>query len=170
MTEELQNKTLFDELLEEYDEKVIALAQHLGLELAITESDYELDPTEEFETEEEKEERLQELKEEKEEAIQNIKDNLNNITETSWGSFDYYGDEYLVLTDDEADSTMEDALDNYIDECIIPEIPDAWANYFDSEAWKRDARMDGRGHILNRYDGTEYEEKVNGTWYYIYRQ
>ena len=28
--------------------------------------------------------------------------------------------------------------------------------------------IDGRGHILNGYDGTEYEQKVNGTTYYIY--
>lgn len=27
---------------------------------------------------------------------------------------------------------------------------------------------DGRGHILNGYDGTEYEQEVNGTTYYIY--
>ena len=43
-------------------------------------------------------------------------------------------------------------------------------NYFDEEAWKSDARMDGRGHIISRYDGCENEEKVNGTWYYIFRQ
>ena len=29
--------------------------------------------------------------------------------------------------------------------------------YFDREAWKRDARMDGRGHCLGSYDGGEYE-------------
>lgn len=29
--------------------------------------------------------------------------------------------------------------------------------------------MDGRGHIISSYDGTEYDETVEGTTYYIYR-
>lgn len=28
--------------------------------------------------------------------------------------------------------------------------------------------IDGRGHILNRYDGNEYEVEVNGVTYYLY--
>ena len=63
---------------------------------------------------------------------------------------------------------MEDQqLDNYIDECL--DIPEHIKPYFDEEAWKRDARMDGRGHIISTHDGCEYEETVNGTTYYIYR-
>ena len=37
------------------------------------------------------------------------------------------------------------------------------------DAWKRDARMDGRGHSLSSYDGHENEETVEGTTFYIYR-
>ena len=81
--------------------------------------------------------------------------------------FSYYNEDYLVLTDSEADDMEDQRLDNYIDECL--EIPDDIRPYFDEEAWKRDARMDGRGHIISSYDGCEYEEKVNDTWYYIYR-
>ena len=75
-----------------------------------------------------------------------------------------------MLTDDEADDRWEEELQMYIDECIIPELPDFAARYFDEEAWKRDARFDGRGHSIARYDGCENEEEVNGTWYFIYRQ
>ena len=83
---------------------------------------------------------------------------------------EYYNEEYEVLTDSEADDRWDDELNNYIDECILPELPDHLQNYFDEEEWKRDARFDGRGHAISRYDGREEEIKINGTWYFIYRQ
>lgn len=67
----------------------------------------------------------------------------------------YEGKDLLVLTDEEADSAWEDSLDEYIDQVILPEIPNYSQSYFDREAWKNDARMDGRGHALARYDGDE---------------
>lgn len=78
--------------------------------------------------------------------------------------------EYRILTEDEADEAWEESLDNYIEECILPEIPKTYHFYFDEKAWKRDARMDGRGHALNSYDGTEYEIKFNDAYYFIYRE
>lgn len=77
--------------------------------------------------------------------------------------------EYAVLTEGEADRAWEAALDSYLDECVLPELPDSVRFYFDGEAWKRDARFDGRGHALSSYDGNEHEVKVNGVWLYIYR-
>lgn len=41
--------------------------------------------------------------------------------------------------------------------------------YFDSDKFKRDARIDGRGHSLSGYDGSEAEQKFNDTWFFIYR-
>jgi len=85
---------------------------------------------------------------------------------------EYYevdGSEYRVLTDDEADRANDESIENYIDECILPELPEQYRHYFDDEAFKRDARMDGRGHNLNYYDGTEYEVKINDEWYFIYQ-
>jgi len=75
--------------------------------------------------------------------------------------------EYLVVTDDEADELWDQSLDSYIDDCL--EIPETMAAYFDREAWKKDARMDGRGHSLSGYDGEECEETVDDVTYYIYR-
>jgi hypothetical protein len=86
-------------------------------------------------------------------------------------SYDHYGmviyslgsQEYSVGTDDEADSAWDQELDNYIEECIEPELEKVavgnLAPYikFDADLWKRDARMDGRGHALSRYDGDEIE-------------
>ena len=85
-------------------------------------------------------------------------------------AFDTDGEgEYLVYTDAEADDAWDESLDQYIDDCIIPELPEFAARYFDVEAWKRDARYDGRGHSLSGYDGEENEIQVDGTWFYIYR-
>ena len=78
-----------------------------------------------------------------------------------------YPNEYLVLTDDEADVVWEERLDSYIDECL--EIPDHLQSYFDEEAWKRDARMDGRGHSISSYDGCEYDVEIDGETLYIFR-
>ena len=105
--------------------------------------------------------------------IEDDENELENLHESSYDEnvIEYYGEEYEVLTDEEADDRWEQELDNYIDECIMPEIKDdLLRRYFDEEAWKRDARFDGRGHAISRYDGAEYEEKINDTWYYIYRQ
>lgn len=84
---------------------------------------------------------------------------------------DYYifeGEEYLICTDDEADTYWDEDLENYIDECVLPEIPERYRNYFDKVAFK-DCEVDGRGHSLARYDGVENEVKIDDTWYYLYR-
>jgi len=80
-------------------------------------------------------------------------------------TFEANGEEYLVVTDDEADVLWEEDLDNYIDEIILSELPEPYRNYFDDEAWKSDAKDDGRAHSLARYDGNENEQDG----FYIYR-
>jgi hypothetical protein len=80
------------------------------------------------------------------------------------------GEEYLVLTDDEADSAFRESVESYIDDCILHEIPKAYRPYFDADSFIRDVELsDGRGHTLASYDGEENEEKVDGEWFYIYR-
>ena len=164
-------KELKQEVLSEYDERVIALAQHLGLDIDFDESVYELNPDNldvEF-TQEEIEENEKEKQEGLDEAINNFKNELDNIVEDYDNRFSYYNEEYLVLTDEKADEEEDRQLDNYLEECIYPELPENIRYYFDDEKWKRDAKMDGRGHNISTYDGTEYEETVEGTTYYIYR-
>ena len=90
---------------------------------------------------------------------------------------DDYTVDYMVLTDSEADEKWEESLDSYIEECITPEIDKlsegagnlSYYITFDEETWKRDARMDGRGHSLSSYDGHENEETIEGETFYIYR-
>ena len=76
--------------------------------------------------------------------------------------------EYLILTDDEADTKARESL----------EVGEIWmmavqaGNTTSSlDDWIDDVlNIDGRANELNRYDGTEYSETINGTDYYIYRQ
>lgn len=65
--------------------------------------------------------------------------------------------EYAVGTDAEADEAWDQALDSYLDECVLPELPETAKRYFDCDAWKADARHDGRGHALGSYNGDELE-------------
>lgn len=83
--------------------------------------------------------------------------------------YEEHGD-YLVATDEEADDLWEQDLNNYIDDCILPELSKHYQKYFDRDAFISDAKCDGRGYSLGKYDGNENEEIVNGTTYYIYRQ
>ena len=83
--------------------------------------------------------------------------------------FDINGETILCLTDSEADDRWEEELDLYIEDCILPEIPEFCRNYFDDEKWKDDARNDGRGNAISRYDGDENEIEVDYEWFYIYR-
>lgn len=99
----------------------------------------------------------------------------DEIIEDYNNNFSYGNEEYLVVTDEEADELWDEDLENYIDECILPDLNKRYHNYFDREAWKEDARRDGRGHSLNRYDGREEEERVEVGFdeyetFYIYRQ
>ena len=109
-----------------------------------------------------------------EERIEALADHLeltgeewNDITEGYDETILEYGQqEYMVLTDDEANDRWEESLDSYIDEFIIPELPEHLKYYFDDEAWKRDARLnDGRGHSLSTYDGCEHDG-INGLFIY----
>lgn len=95
---------------------------------------------------------------------------INEIDDIEEGNNNYWtvqGVSYLAGTDEEMDDIWNDYLESYIDDCL--EIPKEMERYFDREAWKSDARMDGRGHSLNSYDGGEEEINLNGVYYYAYK-
>ena len=81
------------------------------------------------------------------------------------------GGTYEVLTDAEADQRWEESLESYLEDCIYPELPEFARNYFDDEAWKRDARYDGRGHAIALYDGEDNDavDPLTGEQYVIIR-
>jgi hypothetical protein len=76
------------------------------------------------------------------------------------------GAEYRVLNDDEKEEAWDEALENYLDEGCVE---GADSPYFNREAWKKDARMDGVGHCLACYDGCENEYHTGNEWWYLFR-
>ena len=90
---------------------------------------------------------------------------------TSSNLFTAGSEEYLVLTDDEADDAEDTYLENYIDDVL--DADNTCGFYFDRESWKDDAKIDGRGHSLATYDGDECSVNVNfrgeDNTFYLYR-
>lgn len=59
-----------------------------------------------------------------------------------------WDDDYLGVYD-----SWQDYIDDYIDECILPEIPDMYRYYFDNEAFGRDVRYEGFHSIYDLSNG-----------------
>lgn len=83
--------------------------------------------------------------------------------------YDYHGltvvshgsAEYAVGTGIEANDAWDQSLDSYLDDCgVLDAMPENLRRYFDRDAWKSDARHNGRGHSLSSYDGEELD--LNG--------
>lgn len=101
-------------------------------------------------------------------------DELEEVGDGPYGygvSFKYGRWEFAVMTDDEADAAWEESIEYYVDECILPELPEWCQSYFDTERFKRDAKIDGRGHSLATYDGDEHGivDPVTNSYFVMYR-
>ena len=77
-------------------------------------------------------------------------------------------DEWLVLTDSEADIRCREYAETYAEDARS-EIPNHLQAYFDEDKYIEDLLDNGRGELLASYDGAEREQEVNGTTYYIYK-
>ena len=97
-------------------------------------------------------------------------DEIDDIIEHGDCRWTVQGTDYLCGNDEEMDEAWEQSLENYLDECVLPELPENMREYFDKEAWIEDAKVDGRAHSLNRYDGTEASVVTLNSTIYIYRQ
>lgn len=149
-------------------EKHLALAQHLGLEVFEFEGNYYVGANQD---------EFEDLNQKSDWSFDEAYVESNylrldaEIEQSSHDDsrFEYGSEEYLVCTDEEADSEWDTYMDNFIDDCVLCELPENYRRYFDSEKFKKDCSYDGRGTNLAGYDGNENEETVNDTNYYIYR-
>lgn len=86
--------------------------------------------------------------------------------------FEWKGTTFHVLDEWDREAASHEALENYIDECVLNQIPKTLRFYFDTAKFIQDALItDGYGHTLNSsYDGREYEHQSpeRDEWFYIY--
>ena len=76
------------------------------------------------------------------------------------------GENYLVVTDDEADDKAREQITQYLDD-ELSHVPGYLRNYFDIDTYVEDVILnDGRGIILNQYNSEEIERNN----IYMYRQ
>ena len=147
------------------------------------------------------------MKDEKIKALADFLEVETDEIETSQyydNGFSYGNQEYLVLTDKEADEKAEEEITESLwafnadfilrhcstydemgcyefeqaekslrraqEECCESLNPLVKALIEDMGDFVEDAIMsDGRGHFISHYDGNEYEENIDGQWFYIYR-
>ncbi len=76
--------------------------------------------------------------------------------------------EYMVLTESEADTRADEYLmdDDYLWKSAV-ESGNTTSGQQEWADWV--INCDGRGSVLNHYDGCEESEEIKGVWYYIYR-
>lgn len=78
--------------------------------------------------------------------------------------------EYFVLTDEEADALAEQWAEELAEEAKY-QLPEHLQRYFDQDLYVSDYLQDGRGPILNSYNGDEDSITLdNGSVYFIYRR
>ncbi len=79
-------------------------------------------------------------------------------------------EEYWVLTDDEADEKAELEAHYHLEDAL-DQIPFDLQKYFDNDKYISDYMSDGRGYLLDIYNGSEDSITLdNGSVFYIYRR
>jgi hypothetical protein len=102
---------------------------------------------------------------------------LLEVVITKYDAFVVDDEEYLVLTDKEANKVERERVESVIDDCYLAEFnfeekksgrSNPLLQYLDKDKWIDDW-CGNRGENINGYDGIELESNYNGTTYYIYR-
>jgi hypothetical protein len=79
------------------------------------------------------------------------------------------GDEYFCGNWKETNDAQIEATENYIDDCVLPDIDENIHQFLDMDKMIEYYSQDGWAHILGSYDGEGYEIEVNGETYHICR-
>lgn len=109
---------------------------------------------------------IDEIKPELDECVIALMQETGDFYSDCEGSIE--ADEWLVLTDNEADTRCMEYAETYAEDALS-EIPRRLQEYFDEDKYVEDLLDNGRGELLASYDGAEREQEVNGTTYYIYK-
>lgn len=99
------------------------------------------------------------------------------LEDCDYGSDFYtYGDiikigneEYVVVPYDDMEALFHDYMEEYIDECILYEIPEQYRAYFDYEKFIDYVECNDGFDIMSSYDGCIDDIDILGESYYIFR-
>lgn len=69
--------------------------------------------------------------------------------------FEVNGEEYAIGRERECEQAWDEYINDHIDNCVLSELPEQYRIYFDTEAFRQDCRVNGRGNYLSAYDGME---------------
>jgi hypothetical protein len=95
---------------------------------------------------------------------------ISDIEEISEDEFIVDGETWKIMTESEYQTYSDEIIDNFIDECVLPEIPEQYRTYFDVEKFIQDIDYGGdRDGLVAAYDGVVYQQKINGVWFYFWR-
>lgn len=95
---------------------------------------------------------------EEEKLIELEKELYEKVTTECDFTFEINTKEYRFIDSNIIDDKFEEAIEEYIDEVILPEIPKQWHGYFDIESFISDAKLDGYCNAFAFYDGKEHNE------------
>lgn len=99
-------------------------------------------------------------------TIESIEELIDNEIDNPKG--DDYDEEMM---EQEVNSRVEDYIDNIVDFSRDYGMNDDFImSFIDIDGITEDVvNSDGYGHLLNNYDGSSDEYKIDGTWYYVFR-
>lgn len=106
--------------------------------------------------------------------------NGNDITleDLEYGKYDFYeygniikwgNEEYVVVQETLMDVLFREYMEEYIDECVIGDIPESLRGYFDYEAYIDDWENDDGYSVMASYDGYIDDIDILGDQYYVFR-
>lgn len=89
-------------------------------------------------------------------------DIITEQEQINWDGYDYIdveidgeAQEYRVIKEESIERIFEEYIEQLVDDCYLPDLPQPLQQYFDYEKFTNDCAMDGYGHHLNGYDGAE---------------
>ena len=82
--------------------------------------------------------------------------------------FQYNGIEYRFMDEYSFKCYTDGLIENYIDECVLPEIPEIYHSYFDENKFKGD--IEDINAFVSSYDGNVDEFYYENKFYYIWRE
>lgn len=95
---------------------------------------------------------------------------LSDIEEISDSEFCVDGETWRIMSEPDYQVYSNELINDYIDECVLPEIPDYLQSYFDTEKFIRDIDYAGdRDGLVAIYDGAVHEAKINDEYYKLWR-